>query len=124
MTARILIIASLMLTATGCNQVLIGRWKLESTNPPDAMAKTAIQNVTFNPDAKTYSATIKTGDKSRMVAGDYRFDGFSVTLGQKEGRERKYGATYNSFSKKLQMNHTADGKKTSAVYGKMEAPKR
>ena len=114
----------LALAAVGCNQTLVGQWNLESTVPSDAKARYAVQTIRFNPDAKTYSAQMVIENKTRVDSGDYTFNGFQLKFKRKDGPPRTYDAMYNSFTRRLEMTHTRDGKKTTAIYGKVESAKQ
>ena len=108
----------------GCNNFLVGQWTLVGTNPAEAQARYEVNSVTFNPDAKTYSASITREGKPSISAGEFSYNGFQLSFMPKEGEAQKYSAMINSFTNRLEMSRTVaaeDGgaQKITAVYEKV-----
>lgn len=108
----------------GCNNFLVGQWTLISTNPAEAQARYEVNSVTFNPDARTYSASITREGKPSISAGEFSFNGFQLSFMPKEGEAQMYSAMINSFTNQLKMSRTvpAEGggsQKVTAVYEKV-----
>ncbi len=108
----------------GCNTFLVGQWTLVSTNPAEAQARYEVNSFTFNPDARTYSASYTREGKPGISAGEYSYNGFQLAIMPKEGEARKYSAMVNSFTNQLKISHTmpaegGGGQKITAVYEKV-----
>ena len=122
MNRRVLVTLALGMTLVGCNEVLVGQWNLESTRPPEAKDRYEIQAVTFHPDAATFEASVQREGKITKSAGEYSYNGFNLSLTLKDGKKLSYSATYNSFTRKLEVRGTAPGpegeadQKITAVY--------
>ena len=106
-----------MITLSGCGRALVGTWHTESIAPPESARHFELARVTFNEDG-TYTAAATCQGKSRQDNGSYQFDGFKLKLETKDGKARTYGATYNSFTDKLEMTTKHEGEKISAVLAK------
>jgi hypothetical protein len=107
----------LLVALSGCSNALVGTWQTESVDPPESADVFRLVKVTFNEDG-TYTAAATHQGKSSQSSGDYAFDGFRLKLETKEGKVRTYGATYNSFTDKLEMTTTHEGEKIRAVLAK------
>jgi hypothetical protein len=107
----------LLVALSGCSNALVGTWHTESVDPPESAKIFQLNKVTFNEDG-TYTASATHEGKSRQSSGNYSFDGFKLKLETKDGTVRTYGATYNSFTDKLDMTTTHEGEKIHAVLAK------
>ena len=107
----------LLMALSGCSNVLVGTWHTESVDPPESAKVFQLIKVTFNEDG-TYTAAATHEGKSRQSSGNFSYDGFKLKLETKEGTVRTYGATYNSFTEKLEMTTKHEGEKIRAVLAK------
>ena len=124
MKTRILCTLLLGPMLVGCNNFLVGQWTLVGTNPAEAQTRYEVNSFTFNPDARTYSASYTREGQPGISAGEFSFNGFQLTIMPKEGETRKYSAMINSFTNQLKMGHTipaegGGGQKITAVYEKV-----
>ena len=115
--ATVCLSLGLLAALSGCNNALVGTWRTESVSPPEAAKTFQLIKVTFNKDG-TYTAASTYEGKSRQSSGNFAFDGFRLKLENKDGTVRTYGATYNSFTDKLEMTTTHEGEKIRAVLAK------
>jgi uncharacterized protein with FMN-binding domain len=109
----------LILALSGCSKALVGTWRTENVDPPEASKHFQLAKVTFNDDG-TYQASATYGGKSHQDSGEFKFDGFKLSLETKDRGTRTYGATYNAFTNKLTMTSKHEGQKITAILMKEE----
>ncbi len=97
-------------SVVGCSSMISGAY--DGGAPPEG-TEFHIARATFKKD-KTFNAYAKFADgEGGILNGVYEFDGFHLKLKQAGKPERTYNASYNSFSRTL--NITSPGGKSQSL---------
>lgn len=105
-----ILLGSLMsLGGVGCSSAISGAY--DGGAMPEG-ADFHIARATFKDD-KTFTAYAKRpGSEGQVLNGSYAFNGFKLELKQAGKEARVYNATYNSFSRTLQISDAKGAKQT------------
>lgn len=96
-----LCLAALIGLVSGCSSAIVGSY---DGGAAPAESKFHISRATFKKD-NTFTAFVKEGEEDgRILNGTYEFDGFTLKIKQAGKKERKYSATFNSFTKALDIS--------------------
>lgn len=92
----------------------VGKWVLDSIDPPDARGHYQLASVTLNEDG-TYTAERELDGKTETHTGTYTFEGGKLTFRNADGREISYDARLTHLNRKLEVKTQMKDRLVTAV---------